>query len=718
MPRITTAILALLAISIPALTAQAIIRKVPEQYATIQAALDDSREGDIVLVAPGNYAESLLVQRSVYLISEEPGGAIIDADMDDAIRAEHLDGDMIQVIGFTIQNCRAGVVVTESSGAVVDTKISGCMPVDEFEDLISFNGSGDATVARVELMANETFDPATIGLVGMYVDGQSLVVDSSITASNAAGITLHGASAAATGNLLENTNGDAITVAAETSMIRGNTVDNSDGTGVVVPDGTAVYILENDISEAEFGIEFYTEGGSIAAAWVYDNDVLESYQAGVAVMSDLGDLFMGHNRITGGGSRGIWLQDPDLAAMVHDNVVADNEVLGVSIGMAAEGFVESSDVTLKRNLIYGNLSQGVTIQDSDAVLVNNTIFGNGDYGIYHATTAEEPAFFPTFKNNIVVGHAETGVWTDYATCDLTYSLLFDNAVHADVCTGADGVVLDEDPLFLDLASGDFALQVGSPAMDSGDPDPMYDDADGSANDMGAFGGPEEAPLPADEPPVIAFAEEDDLLEGECRTIAIPEGADPEGLPLFVEWSLAGGSNGSWTAYGQSIRLCGEDDGEFTWSVVAIDPMGGTAEADGSMTIVNLAPGITSIIPITATAGVDWLYQIELFDPGYFDTFAYTIESAPDGMTVDEFGVVSWTPSDAQVGDHVVKFVVTDDDGGESFQIDTITVSGAAPTEDPDGEGGCECAQGDRATPSSLAALGLLLLAALRRRIAR
>ena len=715
MSRITTTILAVLATAIPALTAHAIIRKVPDQYPTIQEALDDALEGDIVLVGAGNYAESLLVQRSVYLISEEIGGAVIDAGGEDAIRAEHLDGGMIQVIGFSIHGCRAGVVVTESSGAVVDTSISGCMPVDEYEDLIAFNGSGDATVARVDLSANETFDPATIGLIGMYVDGYSLVLDSSITASNSAGMTLRGLAAAATGNLLENTNGDAITVSAETSIVRGNTVDNSDGTGIVVPDGTAVYILENDIIDAEFGIEFYTEGGSIAGAWVYDNSILQSYQAGVAVMSDVGDLWMGHNEVRDGGSRGIWLQDPDLAAVVHDNVVSGNEVLGISVGMAAEGFIEQSEVILERNLIYGNLSQGVTIQDSDAVLVNNTIVDNGDYGIYHATTAEEPSFLPTFKNNIVTGHAETGVWTDYAACDLTYSLLYDNAVHADVCTGADGIVLDEDPLFVDAANGDYTLQVGSPAMDTGDPDPMYDDADGSANDMGAFGGPEEDPLPADEAPELSFAEEDDLLEGECRTIAIPEGADPEGLPLFVEWDLAGGSNGTWAAYGPSIRLCGEDDGVFTWTATITDPAGNSAEADGSMTVINLAPGITSIMPIDATVGVDWLYQIELFDPGYFDTHSYTLEGAPDGMSADEFGVVSWTPSAEQVGDHVVKFIVHDDDGGESFQIDTITVTAGASTGDPEDEGGCECAQGTRVSPSTLTALALLALVAVRRR---
>ena len=50
-------------------------------------------------------------------------------------------------------------------------------------------------------------------------------------------------------------------------------------------------------------------------------------------------------------------------------------------------------------------------------------------------------------------------------------------------------LLDTDPLFTDPENLDFTLQPGSPAIDAGDPDPAFDDVDGSRNDMGIFGGP-------------------------------------------------------------------------------------------------------------------------------------------------------------------------------------------------------------------------------------
>ncbi len=57
-------------------------------------------------------------------------------------------------------------------------------------------------------------------------------------------------------------------------------------------------------------------------------------------------------------------------------------------------------------------------------------------------------------------------------------------------------VLTSDPLFLaascdgDPDNDDFHLAEGSPAIDAGDPDSAYNDADGSRNDMGAYGGPD------------------------------------------------------------------------------------------------------------------------------------------------------------------------------------------------------------------------------------
>jgi hypothetical protein len=55
----------------------------------------------------------------------------------------------------------------------------------------------------------------------------------------------------------------------------------------------------------------------------------------------------------------------------------------------------------------------------------------------------------------------------------------------------------DDPMFVDRAAGNYRLDAASPARDAGDPDPSWNDEDGSINDMGAFGGPADLTFDAD-----------------------------------------------------------------------------------------------------------------------------------------------------------------------------------------------------------------------------
>jgi len=712
----------LLLLSMVPWSASALIRRVPDQYETIQLAIDDSRNGDIILVAPGNYPEQLTLSRSVYLISEEPGGAVIDADHQDAITANNVV--MFQVVGFVIHNCRTAVMAIESTGAVIDTEISGCMPQLDQEDVITFNGTVDATISGVSISGTEATDP-TMGQVGLYIDGAGLVRDTTVGDSGAAAIELHSTSGAIVDTVVEGSGGDAIVAAADDLLLARLAIEDADGTGILVLGGERVLVLDNTLEDVEFGVEFSSSPGTITEATIWNTSVVDAQQAGVVALSDLASLRVAHSEILDGGSRGLWLQDPDMTALIHDNTIAGNDVLGISVGIAADGFLEASDITIRRNVIADNLTVGIQAQDSDARITNNTLVGNGDWGIYHASSFETPTFWLDVRNNIVAGHQGSlggndgyGIFTDYAPdpCNIEYALLWDNdvdwdTVNGDPCSSGAGLLYD-DPLFADADNGDYALLPGSPAIDAGDPDPSFEDADGSPNDLGATGGPEEADLPADEPPSFTFEALEDIHEGECQEVRLPEGSDPEGYPLFVEWEITGSSNGTWTAYGPLVRLCGEDDGEFTWSATGTDPFGNSASADGSLIVQNRNPGITSTVPTTATAGVDYLYQLDVSDPGEFDTFEYEVEIGPEEMTVDAFGSVTWTPTNEDVGRVTVKFVVRDDDGGISQQIEDIEVAYGGPSTGDDDD--CSCDLEGRETPLSWGWLALLAVAAVRR----
>ncbi len=121
-----------------------------------------------------------------------------------------------------------------------------------------------------------------------------------------------------------------------------------------------------------------------------------------------------------------------------------------------------------------------------AEAANNVFYGNG-FAISLAGVGPEVVV----RNNVMLwsGSAFTGVASGH---DIDYNVVWDETLPESMRWpesdhGAHAMFVD--PELVDPNAGDFHLRVGSPLVDAGDPDSAYDDADGSRNDIGAFGGP-------------------------------------------------------------------------------------------------------------------------------------------------------------------------------------------------------------------------------------
>ena len=110
--------------------------------------------------------------------------------------------------------------------------------------------------------------------------------------------------------------------------------------------------------------------------------------------------------------------------------------------------------------------------------------------------------------------------------------------------------------------------------------------------------------------------------------------------------------------------------------------GPAAETGGSVIIswessVNQAPVITSTAVTTATEGVLYQYTVTATDA---DTLTYSLTAAPTGMTINSAsGLISWTPSFTQSGNHAVTVQVSDGNGGTVSQSFTIAVTNSVAT---------------------------------------
>ena len=123
-------------------------------------------------------------------------------------------------------------------------------------------------------------------------------------------------------------------------------------------------------------------------------------------------------------------------------------------------------------------------------------------------------------------------------------------------------------------------------------------------------------------------------------------------------------------------------GQFEVEVFVKDSRGALSSQKFILAIkqdsVNLPPHIESQPTGYAAPGKEYVYQIVAHDPNG-DALAYGLAKAPAGMTIDQNGRVSWTPTALQAGDHRVEVTVYDGEIGvmQGFIIRVFT--NTAPT---------------------------------------
>ena len=118
-----------------------------------------------------------------------------------------------------------------------------------------------------------------------------------------------------------------------------------------------------------------------------------------------------------------------------------------------------------------------------------------------------------------------------------------------------------------------------------------------------------------------------------------------------------------------------DDGSYTMAVRVTDEDGSIDIAALGVVVSNVDPVITSTAVTTATEELQYEYEVEATDPGSEDTLSYSLDTAPDGMSIDgDTGLITWTPTNEQAAQsHEVVVRVTDDDEGYDTQSFSVAV---------------------------------------------
>ncbi|NOY27690.1 MAG: hypothetical protein GXP62_17635 [Oligoflexia bacterium] len=255
----------------------------------------------------------------------------------------------------------------------------------------------------------------------------------------------------------------------------------------------------NQAGDAGGGLELDNETSDVSGSTFLDN--VASRGAGMHSWRSQAELkledlyFQGNQASTCGGAMQLD-NDSYLVNALRITAVDNTSVDGGAVCTLAveqdDGTIDDTRLVLTASLLAGNQASddggAVFLRSADVSLVNVTIADSvaGSAALYLKDGGVE------LNNTVISGTSGgVGIQVESGELDVTSSDLWDNeggpVSGTSDPTGDDGN-LGIDPSYVDSASGDYSLDVGSGLIDLGDPE--ISDTDGTRSDMGYTGGPD------------------------------------------------------------------------------------------------------------------------------------------------------------------------------------------------------------------------------------
>ena len=152
-----------------------------------------------------------------------------------------------------------------------------------------------------------------------------------------------------------------------------------------------------------------------------------------------------------------------------------------------------------------------------------------------------------------------------------------------------------------------------------------------------------------------------------------EAKDPDGDAVTIRYKWKRNNTAIPEAAGPALSLSSFAKKD----IISVDiiPFDGEAEGQvriGRIEIFNSPPVITS--SPSAISGSAYSYQVIANDPDG-DKISYTLSRGPSGMSIDSnTGMLKWTFTEKESGDHSIEIKASDPDGSESAQRFNLTIA--------------------------------------------
>lgn len=356
---------------------------VPQDYTTIQDAVDAAQIGDVIIVSDGTYVENVSVNKTITLRSENGTQNTFVEASNSSSSVFSINADQVTVEGFTVTGATGSI---HSSGFWVSAAGSRCTLLNNVIGTpVSPNAMG------VWLVAN----------TGSRLEGNIVAFNnwSGINIVQSSGLTIKD-------NTVMHNNSDGIHCEEmESSLITGNVIEqqsNSNREGLNLRESSSNRITNNTFSEN--CCDIYIFDGSTNNQ-VFGNTLLNA-QYNSIYLSEGADNIISKNIVTGCGGAGIYAYT-EVGARISQNTVTQAGY-GIYFQSVTESRVYAN--TCNNNGIAGLI---LTSTSSENILFQNTSSGNA-YGAYISDSTDNRIFLSSFSGNSTNIHSSnaTTFWQD------------------------------------------------------------------------------------------------------------------------------------------------------------------------------------------------------------------------------------------------------------------------------------------------------------------
>ena len=358
----------------------------PNNYTSIQDAIDDSLDGDTIYIYDDSspYYENIFVYKTLIIVGENTDTTIINGNnLGDVISVTK---DSVRIEYLTVTNSGSG---SEDAG-------------------IEINNVQFCRIKHVRCISNS---------IGLYMNNtDSNYIQENIFSSNS----LYGGYLFTSGyNIFDdnicNDNGVGIYLfSSDNNMVRENYCNNNVNDGIRVSDGCDGFSISWNFFENSTNGIFIQDGYDI----ILENNVCNNNDIGIYLLNSY-DIQGGNNTCYNNNNYGFYLQNTS-DSQINNNICGNNNY-GILLS-------SSSDDQLVNNQFYGG-SYGVYLDTCNNIDVNSNDCMGNSYGIYIDVSDSNAVNYNDCSNS-----TNYGVYLSFSTYNL---VSFTNCTNCN-----DGVYLD------------------------------------------------------------------------------------------------------------------------------------------------------------------------------------------------------------------------------------------------------------------------------------